>query len=377
MTKRLISVLIGGMYAVAPAFAQSDDPMRVEGTGTVGYISNHTNVQDNAKLNEYQDLDNGVLSNIGLRGRSTKSWFEGYGENFGRTDQYMFLRGGMYDVFKAGAYLNDVPHVFSSNASSPYGGIGSNLLTATFPLGALPNPSPPGNWSNFTLGYDRRDWGGFAEWQRNSPWFFRVDGNQVTFDGTKVGSAANGTSPGNGFVDLAFPTQYTTSNWGAETGYQSAKATFAVRWDYSKFENDNETFQWTNPYFTAAGSTLSANRLDTTYGAPGNTFNKFTLSGNYRDLPWRSVVSARYTWSKTESDFALGQTALNTGAIYAPTLPHQGNFDGEHINQAFALSWTAVPTCTTTGPSSRTTRRSSTTATRRRNRSPPASAAAT
>ena len=92
----------------------------------------------------------------------------------------MFLRGGMYDVFKAGAYLNDIPHTFSSNAFSPYGGIGGNLLTATFPLGVLPNPSPPGNWSNFTLGYDRRDWGGFAEWQRNSPWYFRVDGNQVS-----------------------------------------------------------------------------------------------------------------------------------------------------------------------------------------------------
>ena len=39
-----------------------------------------------------------------------------------------------------------------------------------------------------------------------------VDGNQVSFSGTKVGSAANGTSPGNGFVDLAFPTQYTTDN---------------------------------------------------------------------------------------------------------------------------------------------------------------------
>ena len=81
-----------------------------------------------------------------------------------------------------------------------------------------------------------------------------------------------------------------------------------MRWDYSKFDNDNETLRWTNPYF-------GGNQLDTTYLPPDNTFNKFTLSGNYRDLPWRSVVSARYTWSKTTSDFALGQTALNTGRV--------------------------------------------------------------
>src|SRR6185295_249419 len=143
------------------AFAQSDDdPLRIEGTATIGGIFNDTNASDNAQLNLYQDLNSGALSNVGARGRNSKTWFELYGENFGRTDQFMFLRGGMYDVFKAGGYLNDIPHTFSSNAFSPYNGIGGNVLTATFPLGALPVPQPPGNWSNFTLGYDRRDAGG-------------------------------------------------------------------------------------------------------------------------------------------------------------------------------------------------------------------------
>ena len=242
MTKKLVASVIAGLFAASPAYAQSDaDPMRVEGTATIGGIYNNTDAFDRAQLDLYQDLSNGALSNIGVQGRNRTTWFQGYGENFGRTDQYMFLRGGMYDVFKAGAYLNDIPHTFSSNAYSPYNGIGTNRLTTTFPLGALPSPQPPGNWSNFTLGYDRRDAGGFAEWQKNSPWYFRVDGNQVTFEGTKIGSAANGTSPGNGFVDLAFPNELTTSNWGAEAGYQSGKATFAVRWDYSKFENDNDS----------------------------------------------------------------------------------------------------------------------------------------
>jgi len=338
MTKKLVASVIASLFAAAPALAQSgaSDPMRVEGTGTVGYMNNNTNAFDRAQLDLYQDLSNGVLSNIGMQGRSSKSWFQGYGENFGRTDQYMFLRGGMYDVFKAGAYLNDIPHTFSSNAYSPYSGIGGNVLTATFPLGALPVPQPPGNWSNFTLGYDRRDWGGFAEWQKNSPWYFRVDGNQVSFSGTKMGGAANGSSPGNGFVDLAFPTQYTTNNLGVEGGYQTGKATFAVRWDYSQFDNDNHTLQWTNPNF-------GGNQLDTTYLPPNNTFNKFTLSGNYRDLPWRSVISARYTWSKTTSDVGIGLTALDSGGVYNPTMPNTNTFNGEHINQSFALSWTATP----------------------------------
>jgi outer membrane protein OmpA-like peptidoglycan-associated protein len=359
MTKKLVASVIASLFAAAPAFAQSDaDPMRVEGTATIGGIYNNNNAFDRAQLDLYQDLSNGALSNVGVQGRNSRTWFQGYGENFGRSDQYMFLRGGIYDTFKAGAYLNDIPHMLSTNAYSPYQGIGGNTLVTTFPLAAFPNPNPPGNWSNFTLGYDRRDAGGYAEWQRNSPWYFRVDGNQVTFSGTKMGSGANGTSPGQGFVDLAFPTQYSTSNWGVEGGYQSSKATLSVRWDYSKFDNDNQTLQWTNPYFgnsvSPGGAVPSANLLDASYLPPNNTFNKFTLSGNYRDLPWRSVVSARYTWSKTTSDVGVAPFALNsvttgsgasaiTTAGFYPTLSDTGNFNGEHVNQSLALSWTAVP----------------------------------
>ena len=115
MSKKLLSTLIASLFAAAPAFAQTDDdPMRVQGTATLGGIYNNTSAFDNAQLNLYQDLGNGALSNVGVQGRNSKTWFAGYGENFGRSDQYMFLRGGMYDVFKAGAYLNDIPRVLST-----------------------------------------------------------------------------------------------------------------------------------------------------------------------------------------------------------------------------------------------------------------------
>ncbi len=328
MRKTLLSTLIAGLFAASPAIAQSSDPMRVEGSATIGGIYNDVNADDKAKLQEYQDLGNGVLSSVGARGRSSTSWFQGYGENFGRDDQYMFLRGGLYDVFKAGAYLNDMPHNFAWPALTPYAGVGSGLLLATFP-----QVSPYGG--NFNLGYQRQDAGGFFEWQRNSPWYFRADGNQVTFDGTKNGAAALGTSPGNGYVDLPYPTQYKTSNWGVEGGYQSGKMTFAARWDYSKFDNSIETVNWTNPFFN--------NRLDASALPPENEFNKFTLTGSYRGLPWNSVVSARYTWAETTNSTDLAANALNTGGVYAPTLASEGTFNGKNQNQSFALAWTANP----------------------------------
>ncbi len=169
MSKKLLSTLIASLFAAAPAFAQSDDdPMRVQGTATLEGLYNNTDARDTARLFEYQDLGNGALSNVGVQGRNSRTWFSGYGENFGRTDQYMFLRGGMYDVFKSGVYLNDIPHTFSSSAWTPFVGSGGNVLTATFPLAALPANPPAGQWNSFRLGYDRRDAGGYVEWQKNS-----------------------------------------------------------------------------------------------------------------------------------------------------------------------------------------------------------------
>jgi hypothetical protein len=81
-----------------------------------------------------------VQSSVGAQGNS-RSWFQGYGENRPH-DQFMFLCGGMYDVFKWG-YLNDMPHTYASNLLLPQRR-GNNLLTATFPWRPSA-PQPPGN----------------------------------------------------------------------------------------------------------------------------------------------------------------------------------------------------------------------------------------
>ncbi len=86
MSKKLLSTLIASLFAAAPALAQTSDPIRVEGSATFGGIYNNTSAQDLAKLQEYQDLGNGALSSVFVRGRNSTTWFQGYGENFGRSD---------------------------------------------------------------------------------------------------------------------------------------------------------------------------------------------------------------------------------------------------------------------------------------------------
>jgi MtrB/PioB family decaheme-associated outer membrane protein len=334
MNKRLIAAVIAGLFA-APAVAQQvDEPFRIRGSGSLGAIYTNSSSQDISKFDEYRDLSNGLLSNVFIQGTNNRTWFEGYGENFGRDDQYMYLRGGMYGLFKYGIYSNSIPHDLGVGLRTPFNGSGTNLQTAIFPQ------TDPGTWNTFDLGYKRVNNSGYLEWQGYSPWYVRFDGSQVKWDGSKMGSAALGTSPGNGFADLAFPVEYTSRNVSVEGGYQTSAMTFSISWLYSQFDNDNHTLNWSNPFF--------GNKLDATQLAPDNSYNKFTATGTYRALPWNSTLSARYTWAKTTSDVDLAaqQLSITTGttvSAYLPTNPNVSTFNGEHVDQTFQLAWTAIP----------------------------------
>jgi MtrB/PioB family decaheme-associated outer membrane protein len=333
MKRTTISVLIVGLFASAAVLAD-DVPWITEGAITAGGMFNSNSGRDFSKLEEYRDLNSGVLSNIFLRGRDDKNWIDFYGENFGRDDMYIALRGGQYDAFKYRVYTNWLPHNFAFQALTPLQGQGTTLQTANFPQ---PNPA---TWNSFNLGYQRKDTGGYFEWQATAPWYFRVEGNQVTFDGSKVGSGALGTSPGNGFMDLAIPVSYTTTNVSAEGGYSTSRMHFAVSYLYSKFDNGNQSIQWTNPFF--------GNNLDQTYLPLDNSYQRIGVNGMIKDLPLGSTFSARYTYAKTTSDSPVALMALTAGStsgtgVYVPTMPNQTQFNGDFVNQTLALSLTSAP----------------------------------
>jgi len=331
MIKMRCVMLVTGLAAITPAGAE-DAPWVVEGGATAGPISNSTSdTHDVSKQREYQDLSDGVLSNIFGRGRSDQNWFEAYGENFGRDDQFLMLRGGAYSLFKFRIYSDSLPHEFLRNGSTPFQGAGSNNLSATFPRADLTT------WNPVDIGYKRTDNGGSFEWQGLAPWYLRVDANQVKFEGTKIGSGANGTSPGNGFTDLIVPVQWNTRNATVEGGYNTGKVNISLSYLYSRFDNDYTTLSWNNPFF--------ANNVDTTYLAPDNSYQRIATNATFRDLPLQSTLAARYTWSQGKSDADLAQTALNaTGATpFGPTLPNVNHFNGKVEDQTFTLALASHP----------------------------------
>ena len=331
MDRKLICILVANLFAgsTAPAWAQQSDFVTTGRVGAGGIYVDDNDVKDASKLTEYQDLTSGALLEFDFRGRGGRYWFDAYGENIGRDDQYITARGGSYDVFKYRFWTDSLRHNFLTDGISPHAGSGSANQAATFPR------LDTSTWNGIDIGYKRRDDGGFFEFQGVSPWYVRVDANQVTWKGSKNGASSNGTSPGNGFMELAFPVDYKTRNVVAEGGYNTSTLRADISYMVSQFENSEETLSWSNGYFS--------NGTDRTYLAPDNRYNRLAGNASWRGLWLNTTLAARFTTDELKSSVELGTSVLGTGGVQTPVVPNIGTFQGKVTNDTFSVTASSSP----------------------------------
>src|SRR6185295_9821027 len=153
MKPKLMALLVANLFAAGQlAFAEG---LTVSGSVGLGYRLTNDTALDPSKLNEYRDLDSGVIGIFDVRGRGDSYYLNAFGENIGRDDMYLDLWGGQYGVFKYQLYANKLRHNFGSGpgALTPYAGAGTPTLTAAFP-----NLNTAA-WNSFDNSYDRQDIG--------------------------------------------------------------------------------------------------------------------------------------------------------------------------------------------------------------------------
>lgn len=305
--------------------ADAQEPEKTT-TGTLGagILVAGDSSQNPWKLKEYRDLNDGIVSMFSVRRRAAADYLDAFGENLGRNDQRVEVRGGRFDTFKYQVFDDRMVHNWTFGARTPYGGVGTNTLTAI-----LPNLNAD-TWNTFDFRKKRENFGGMFEANFGSPWYVRVDANEVREKGLQLIAGANGTSPGNGFIDKPFPVDYKTQNVSVEGGYATRRGQFSVSALHSKFSNANETLRWTNPFF--------GNGLDQTWLPPANEYTKLAANGVLRQLPYGSTLSGRLSIAHSTSEASIAGTALNTGGVLAATNPDEGTFRGNVLHKTASLS---------------------------------------
>ena len=353
MDKRLLPVLVAALMVAAPVAAQEGLKLT---TGSVGFGGLYSNVnsQNPYRFYEYRDMYSSGLSEIDVQTRSDHWWFNGFIENIGRSDQYFNLRGGKFNLFKYELYGDWLEHNLSmrpAGATTPYSGVGTSTLTANFLNPTTSGIQNSATWNDsFNFEKKIQNIGGMVEFSNIyvSPWFVRADANEVRTTGINVASASNGTSPGNGFIQLPAPMDYLTRNWSVEGGYATKEGNFGVNFLKSTFTNDNQILKWSNPFFgSASAGGASANLLDTTTLPPDNDLWKISANGALRTLPWGSTLAGRFTYSElTDNVGVLGAMLSGTAAAggYVATNPSANTFNGKIKNTTVTVSLTSNPT---------------------------------
>ncbi len=375
MKTKLIAIVIAGLFAQG---ASADDMFMWGGSAEVGYrgtnidgsnrngaygnttplsatnpLTPFTGPTDEAKAQEYQNINSAPIGVLDARGSSRTSYLRAFGEEFGRDDQFINIVGGGYGVWKASLYNNDIPHNYSFNTLSPLTGSDSTLQLG--PGGTYPNAQNPATWHPYNLSTQRNTWGGNAEFSNKSPWFIKADYNEVRTNGVMPGSGQLGTGSGNGLIELGKPVDYKTQNATIEGGYRSSKYGVKLAYLDSKFTDGNDSFQWTNFYMRSG--------LDTTLTPPDNELKKWSINGYIKQLPWDSAIIARYTQSELTNSFgivgsglkptgnaATTNPAIPPGAAYLFTQPFDSstnqnlsNFDGKVKTTSANVAWNASP----------------------------------
>lgn len=344
MKPKLISLLVANLFFAVPAAALAQQGLVWTGSVSAGLRAMNDKAPDPSKLTEYRDLDRAFIGVIDMRGRTNDYYLNIFAENPGADDQYLDFWGGRYGVFKYQLYSNELRHNFGAppNVRSPYAGIGTGTLFAPFPTAATIATSPvinPQTWNAYESYIDRRDLGGFFEWSATSPWYFRVDANQIKREGVRNISSSQGTSPGNGFVELPRPVDWTTNNWAVEGGYQARGMNVSLNVSHSRFENGVERLRFSNG-FLAPGLPLA---FDTKPLEPDNELTKVALNANMKQLPWTSTLSGRLTWSKLTNDVTVEPTMLIAGGLDGAGGSSVPTFEGEIINKTASLSLSSQP----------------------------------
>lgn len=337
MKAKTLAVAIAGLFATA---AMAQDAIVVNGSVSVGGItSNTSDAKDESKFQEYRDLGDGGLAGFNIEARGSRQWLDLFGENLGRRDQYLDIRGGYYGLFRGRVYLNDILHNEGFHLITPYAGVGTNALRA--PLSgtgsAMAFNTNVGTWNPFDLGIDRRHTGVMGEVRpASSPFYVNIEATEQKREGVRIQGAALGASPGNGFVELPIPIDYTTRVVAGEIGYSSRAAHFAVNVSKSKFTNSNEVVTWNNPFFGGG--------IDQSTYSPTSEQTKWSVNGLIKQLPWDSQLAGRFTHAKLTDDVPLLAGFLTTGGALLPTPANATNFSGENVNTTASLAFTSRPT---------------------------------
>jgi MtrB/PioB family decaheme-associated outer membrane protein len=322
---------------------------------------------DSSKFNEYRDLRDGFFLfdlDLDLFDAGSGRYFELRGSDVSRDDQRIGMRAGRYGRWAVDVDWNEIPHLLSNKAQSPYLHRGGGLLElpATVPI-TFKKLQTGGADAADVLAMDaltaaylddflhpvalgtQRDRGTAA---------FTYEGLEAadlslvyTRDqrsGSKVGYGPIGDRPPRTLnVQFAEPIDHVTDDVRLELEHVGDRFQMGFSYLISELDNDIDTLTWRNLYASPApGADFDVrDRAVSEYGrrpgAPDNRFHNASLTFGM-NAPLDGYLDVTAAYGILEQDERLLPYSFAEGVLVDPTLPRD-SADAEmntlHLNLAY------------------------------------------
>lgn len=284
-----------------------------------GYVS-----KGSGKFGEYNGLDQqgGVLIADGeghVRGADGAYW-DVNASNLGLRTRSIGVEGGRQGRYKLNLNYDEIPHVITDTAQSPYLGAGGSSLTlpagfaaantTLMPLGATLHP--------VDLETQRKRFGLGGSWLASPDWQYSVAVRRELKDGTQRTAGAFFVNA----AQLVEPVDYVTDQIDASASYTGARLQAKFSYYGSLFRNGNNALTFQNPYSALPGAP-TAGQLAL---APDNQFHQLSASAGYQ-LTDRTRATADVALGRMTQNQAFLAPTVN-GALASPALP-RSSLDGE------------------------------------------------
>jgi len=314
---------LGALGAAMGASAQVDTsqwkctacPYPKGTTGTVdaglGYVSDSSQ-----KFGDYTGLDQkgaflelgGTVSHRGENGYFADLW----GADLGLDSRRLYGEAGREGLYSLNVGYAEIPRHLTEGASTPFLGIGGNMLT-------LPPGYPAADTSGMPLAstlqpvdigfkYKRLDLGGTYIGEKG--WSANLSLRHDERDGTRPVSGSFFSTAS----QLVAPVNEKTDGAELTVAYATQKLQATASYLFSSFHNDDTSVTWSNPFFPVVpGATTGQLGL-----APDNQFQQLRGTAGYDVSPTIRVSGEMAYGRATQNDAFLPPTV---NAVLAPTVP--------------------------------------------------------
>lgn len=274
------------------------------------------------------------------------------GRNLGIESRELSAEYGRQGEFSVWAGYDQQPHYQSDDGRVFFNGAGSTVLT--LPSGWVGGQNTAGitqlnaNLRPFAIEHERRRFDLGGEWLFRPKWVVSSNYSREQKDGNKTIGLTIGNSGGNPRAVVApEPVDYLTQQADVTLAYADAGKNFSVGYYVSRFDNENASLVWQNPYSSITGWAPTVVGFPNGQGQmhlePDNAFHQVNVAGGWAFTD-RTRLTGSLSFGRATQDEPFLPYTINPAlaASITQALP-RGSLDGQVDSTFFNLRLSSRP----------------------------------